>query len=353
MIRRTALTAGLLAALFVADGAAPAHAERAGPTAVVQSRDFGQETARKARSKAPVRVSRGAEAPLLRPTKSRPSRTPRPSQPQYQSWMSSEITDAWSGGFLGQGTTIISVDDFSSGKHLSGNLGTGTQSLRHGEWVRLEGSMLAPSAGLASHDFASGRSVALAKSGLSITNLSYGMFARSGYSVNQISWSAQESSLISHARNGAAVVVKAAGNDAVAVGAANRAGNTDYLNVALIGTGSAIFVGALDRNGTTDQKANLASYSNFAGSDATVQDRFVTVGVRGDLTGLYGTSFAAPVVSGYAAVLGSKFTTATPGQIGNRLLDTARTDTINGYDAAVHGRGEASITRALAPATIR
>jgi subtilisin family serine protease len=74
--------------------------------------------------------------------------------------------------------------------------------------------------------------------------------------------------------------------------------------------------------------------------------------VRGDLTALYGTSFAAPVVSGYAAVLGSKFTKATPTQIANRLLDSARTDTITGYDVSIHGQGEASITRALAPASI-
>ncbi len=83
-----------------------------------------------------------------------------------------------------------------------------------------------------------------------------------------------------------------------------------------------------------------------------MQNQFLAVGVRDDLTGLNGTSFAAPVVSGYAAVLGSKFTTATPVQITNQLLNTARTDTILNYSTAVHGRGEASIARALAPASI-
>jgi hypothetical protein len=34
------------------------------------------------------------------------------------------------------------------------------------------------------------------------------------------------------------------------------------------------------------------------------------------------------------------------------LLDSARTDTITGYDVSIHGQGEASITRALAPASI-
>ena len=276
-----------------------------------------------------------------------------PSAPVLQAWMSPEIAGAWSLGFKGQGTTLTVVDDFSSKSVFSGNLGTGRKSLRHGEWTRLEATMIAPSATAVSHDFSSGRSVALASGGLNVVNLSYGMFAKAGYSASQIGWSAQEISLISHASGGAAVIAKAAGNDAVAIGRANRSGNVDYLNMALVGTPSTIFVGALDRNGTTTQKASLASYSNFAGSDPVVQNHFLSVGVRSDLTGLAGTSFAAPVVSGYAAVLGSKFTTATPAQISNRLLDTARTDTIQNYNAALHGRGEASIGRALAPASIQ
>jgi len=39
--------------------------------------------------------------------------------------------------------------------------------------------------------------------------------------------------------------------------------------------------------------------------------------------------------------------------IANQLLNTARTDTVTGYNAAIYGRGEASLTRALAPASIR
>lgn len=271
--------------------------------------------------------------------------------PSLQSWMSPEIADAWSQGFQGQGTRITVVDDFSSSWGYYGNLGTGTQLLRHGEWVRLESGMIAPSATLASHDFYSGRAVSLGRNQLNTLNLSYGIMAADGYSG--VSWGRQESSIISYARNGSAVVVKAAGNDAVAVGEANRDGLVDYLSRDLIGAQAAIFVGALDRNGTAFDLAQTASYSNFAGTNTTVQNQFLNVGVRGDLTGLYGTSFAAPIVSGYAAVLGSKFTTANPTQIASQLLATARTDTIFGYDPAVHGRGEASITRALAPVSIR
>nr|WP_204354533.1 S8 family serine peptidase [Paracoccus saliphilus] len=273
-------------------------------------------------------------------------------QPRYQAWMSPEIIDAWNAGYRGQRATITVVDDFSSSRRISGNLGTGSKPLRHGEWARLKGSMLAPSSALASHDFSSGRSVTLSRTGLNVANLSYGMFAKSSTRPNQIAWSAQETSLIGYARKGSAVIAKAAGNDAVAVGAPTRSGYTDYLNVALVGTPSAIFVGALDRNGTKKQKAKLTSYSNFAGKNQTVQRQFLAVGVRGDLSNLYGTSFAAPVISGYAAVLGSKFKSANPAQISKRLLDTARTDTIHNYKAAVHGRGQASISRALAPSRI-
>jgi subtilisin family serine protease len=84
-----------------------------------------------------------------------------------------------------------------------------------------------------------------------------------------------------------------------------------------------------------------------------VQNQFLTVGVESHKTGLAGTSFAAPVISGYAAILGSKFKGASATQITNQLLTTARKDTIAGYNPAIHGRGEASLSRAIAPVTIR
>ena len=212
--------------------------------------------------------------------------------------------------------------------------------------------MLAPRATLRSQDFSSGITVPLV-SGLNVLNLSYGMFAPKGYTVNQIGWSNQEKSIISYATNGNAVISKAAGNDAVAVGGVTASGKVDYLAKALIGTQSVIFVGALSSNGSTTSRASLAYYSNFAGSNTAVQRNFLVVGVEGGKTGLYGTSFAAPVITGYAAILGSKWTTATSTQVANQLLATARTDTLTNYSAAKYGRGEASLTRALAPVTIR
>jgi subtilisin family serine protease len=271
---------------------------------------------------------------------------------KVQGWMSSEVGDAWTSGYKGAGVSIRVVDDFRSRAGLFGNLGDGRRLLRHGEWTLKEASMIAPSATMSMQDFNSRSTVGLSR-GLNVLNLSYGMFARKGYTASQIGWSAQEKSIINYALNGQAVISKAAGNDAVAIGAANKAGNIDYLNLGLKGAQSAIFVGALNTNGTTRAPATLANYSNTPGQDATVQRQFLVVGVDGAKTGLYGTSFAAPIITGYVAILGSKFTNASPTQITNQLLNTARTDTISKYKAETHGRGEASITPALAPVTIR
>lgn len=272
--------------------------------------------------------------------------------PILRSWMSPDVGDAWTQGYKGQKTTITIVDDFSSGNKFTGNLGTGSLLYRHGEWTRLEVSMIAPLATIRSQSFYSGTTVPLA-AGLNVLNLSYGMYAKGTYSLSQLAWKAQESSIISYARNGRAVVVKAAGNDGIAIGSSNAAGNKDFLNLALVGTQSAIFVGALTGNGTVANPVGLASYSNKAGTNTAVQSHFLVVGVDSSKTGLAGTSFAAPIISGYASILGSKFTSATPTQITNQLLTTARKDTLLNYNAATYGMGEASLSRALAPLTIR
>ena len=266
-----------------------------------------------------------------------------------QSWMSPEVGDAWRQNYKGSGVTITVVDDFKSNSRFSGNLGYGVANMRHGEWTYNEALMIAPSATMRADDFNTSGVVALNR-GLNVLNLSYGMYIAPNVSFR---WGSQEQSIISYATNGNAVISKAAGNDAVAVNSVNRNGQIDALNYSLKGTQSAIFVGALAKNGTTVSRASMASYSNTAGTDAIVQKQFLVVGVEGNKTGLYGTSFAAPIISGYAAIVGSKFTSANATQITNQLLNTARQDTLVNYNAATYGRGEASLTRALAPVAIK
>lgn len=274
-----------------------------------------------------------------------------------QPWMSPEVGDAWKSGYKGQGTTIIFVDNFKSKTGYYGNLNGTKQLLRHGDWTSQESRLIAPLAEINKKDLSDTSSVILANKGLNTINLSYAIYANSGYRADQIRWNAREQSIINYATEGTAVISKAAGNDyGTAVGGANLRGKTDYLNLALINTKSAIFVGSLDKNGTTASQANIASYSNIAGANTVVQNKFLVVGVTGGndpYYKLYGTSFAVPVISGYSAILGSKFTTADATKISNHLLSTARTDTIANYSANVHGKGEASITRALAPISIK
>lgn len=269
---------------------------------------------------------------------------------EYQPWMSADVQAAWDAGYDGDGTSIIVVDEYT-GDRFTGNLSGNRQNQTHGDWTALQAGMIAFAANVIEVDYnrQRGQSYSL-RSGLNVINNSYSIDSPTSYALAD--FDRLERTTIGHAQNGRAVVVKAAGNDSVAVDGVNIDGDLDVFNQALIGAPSAIFVGALERNGTDLDPAPLADYSNFAGGNSTVQGQFLVVGVDESITGLAGTSFAAPIVSGYAAILGSKFTTATPTQIADQLLDTARTDTVLGYDPSVHGRGEASLSRALAPASL-
>lgn len=277
----------------------------------------------------------------------------------YYSWMHSEVQEAWSSGFHGQGTMVKIVDAFTeshANQKFSGRLGEVWDFQVHGEWVAEQVNLLAPLADQSSHDFSNTEAVTLQSGRLNIINLSYGMIGDADQNLapySDLVWSLREQSIIHYAENNLALVVKAAGNDGVAVDQINADGEYDYLNIDLIGARSAIFVGALEDHGSVENPALLADYSNYAGSSSVVQEQFLVVGVPGHSTGLYGTSFAAPAVSAYAAILGSKFTSDDPESIKNRLLETARTDTIMGYSASVHGRGEASLARALSPNAIQ
>jgi subtilisin family serine protease len=286
-----------------------------------------------------------------RKTSPKTSPAPAPAPVLLQpAWVHTEVGEAWRSGYRGQGVTITVVDDFRSASRYQGNLSGVSERLRHGEWTLKEAALTSPSARMVAHDFSSRKTINL-HSGLNVINLSYGMPA-SSYQASY-RWSAQEQSIIRYAHQGTAVVAKAAGNDyGLAIGQATNRRQLDFLNRDLIGAPSAIFVGALSAHGSVQNRANMSDYSNIAGNNPTVQNQFLVVGVDSAKTKLAGTSFAAPTVSAYAAIVGSKFTRATPTQVANQLLNTARTDTISGYSPNIHGKGEASISRALAPISI-
>jgi subtilisin family serine protease len=146
-----------------------------------------------------------------------------------------------------------------------------------------------------------------------------------------------------------AVFVKAVGNAGCRVSSTD----CDPLNAVFYNaTGfkdKSVLVGALDQAG-----GRIASYSNRAGNYA---DRFLVADGRGLLRpdGTYdqGTSFAAPRVAGYAAILRQKFPNLNATQTASVLLETAQWNSAWGERSAstlaIYGQGEAHLGRALAP----
>ena len=173
-----------------------------------------------------------------------------------------------------------------------------------------------------------------------------------------------------------AVIVKAAGNDAITADkepVVKALASNANINSRLL------VVGALTMAGFTNAPATISSYSNTAGADSTVASRFLVAsgttpfstgdlalnGVPIDATtsvdpngvnlGNVGTSYAAPRVAGYTAILRQKFPNLNAEKSASILLDTARYDTLSCYtqaggcNPAIYGKGEASLSRALAP----
>ena len=262
-------------------------------------------------------------------------------QQAYQ-YQSSEVWAAWAQGYKGQNTVINVHDDFTT-----------VAGFNHGAWVSLFASTTAPSASVVGHQYGGQAIVGITPNKLNIFNMSYGKYSPTGTG----SLVASTAAIIGYAQKGQAVVTFAAGNDAIPMGGVVKLGEMrgriDIMAVPLAGQPSALIVGALSTNGTTSKPASMAGYSNTASASPVFQKNFLVVGVDTSAGIPAGTSYAAPIVAGYAAILGSKFTTASATAVTNQLLTTARTDTVAGYNPAIHGRGEASISRALAPVSIR
>jgi hypothetical protein len=320
-------------------------------------------------------------------------------------WMHDDVGIAFSYGLDGSGSNLIIVDNHEGpGTKFYANLEdeetSGTTEL-HGYWTSLQASLVAPGADMADpvhwdtkdgtrnldgtldpeNDTTALITAAYSTTGaLNVVNLSFGLWEYESvdtladeYTIGTILWD----SIIDEAHNGTAVFVKAAGN-----GEAGTVDGTatlrlpkptkvvDVLNTLMVDAPGAIFVGALDGNGTSTDPARLASYSTIAGDDTAIQDMFLVVGVDWGTIGVEGTSFAAPIVSGYAAIIGQKFTlddiAPDAADVVDQLLFTARTDTIADFGASctmmsqvpdstdctrssVYGVGEADLSRAISP----
>lgn len=319
--------------------------------------------------------------------------------PVVLTWAHSDVGVAHTAGLTGSGSRITVIDDFKSPVMLYGIYGAlqddgqiGTVSLRlHGEWTSLISSLIAPDAETRNIDWGSRKGPNWSNNTFDVVNLSYGLITSVENQALYNNWNnlgQPHKAVLDGVNNDAVLAVQAAGNDwGAAVGDAVE-GDVDVFSQQFIrlikgdvGSGDGtnyvvpiIFAGALQSNpdnfdgeGVPIATASLASYSTIAGSDVDIQNHYLVVGVEAggtssdefanygtdcgtvDGTCLYGTSFAAPIITGYAAIVGDKFNNPAPSLVAEQLLSTARRDTITGYDPELHGLGEASLANALAP----
>lgn len=160
----------------------------------------------------------------------------------------------------------------------------------------------------------------------------------------EVEWTADEAAEITNIWNGLE------GDPLVVIAAGNQ--SADCLTVetcngfAVVGHNSnknTIIVGALNDEGTA-----LEDYSNKAG---ILMDSFITAPVSnyGYWTGnLDGTSFAAPYLTGVAALIMEKYDSTDASTARNIIFETADDIGAPGVDA-VYGHGRLNVGRALSP----
>lgn len=306
---------------------------------------------------------------------------------------STDVLAAWNAGWTGKNQNILLIDGYSS-------IGAcNSASTCHGITTMMTANLSAPGAGLFGLDSAVFPNVSFAGSAkngngggtlaspvninvvnASVTFANWGDCGGCGPAptpttyANMISSTAganavyvnflSGSSSIANLNNIAnAVIAKSAGNDALD-------SKYDVTSLALSQNASIdsrlLVVGALNKNGSVASPASIASYSNIAGSTSGIADRFVLAngnspysstgvamnGLGNSISSSMGTSYAAPLVAGYAAVVMQKFPNLTAASTSNIILDTARYDTLSCYPncpTSTYGAGEASLSRALAP----
>ncbi len=296
------------------------------------------------------------------------------------------VKAAWSSGWTGKGVNILSVDSYA-GTGMDFHHGVTTMMItslvaiganRYGLDFGWNSTTLTPTGNV--KDGVSGADI-LSTTHMGVVNASIG-FSYSGSGLNPSLSSDVATAFDVVAANGAgttwknvfsgrtavsylsvsdAVIVKSAGNDATS------SANEPLVHAFATDTGISsrlLIVGATTSDGTTLSKTSLASYSNVAGNVSNISDRFLVANGRspydtGDLAidgygaaAGSGTSYAAPRVAGYAALLRQKFPNLNASKSASILLDTARYDTLSCYpncNPSIYGRGGASISRALAP----
>jgi len=160
------------------------------------------------------------------------------------------------------------------------------------------------------------------------------------------------------------VVVNAAGNQGLAVSA-----NPGYFATVTDASGNLLLGGRMLIVGAADEKGNLYSWSNKAGSicqnyvasNNTCADKYKvsdfyimapgvvqSTSLNNGVTTMYGTSMAAPIVTGGVALV-SQMWPYMKGENVVRLLTTTANKNIPNYDPSVNGAGMLDLDRATQP----
>jgi hypothetical protein len=281
-----------------------------------------------------------------------------------------DVLQAWDQGWTGKGSKILIVDSFGK------NIGRPGSSDFHGIFVSALAGYTAIGSEILTLDWSfsglvlNAFNTPVTSGSLSAINMSFDLrddtAAARTYANTIVSYVSTDSNFyILGIQKDDAVLVKAAGNDSKSI--TNR-GTMTALTIALIEDATTVsktlIVGALEQDGSEGNRANLATYSNTPGSDSKFSDRFVLANGTSpfaqdfawDLTydpgNGVGTSYAAPRVAGYIGILRHKFPNLNAEKSSSIILDTARTDTLwchPSCESSVVGKGEASLSRALAP----
>jgi len=309
---------------------------------------------------------------------------------------SSDIIDAWNKGWTGKGQNILIVDDIGASP-ISPHAATVETIAQRYAWgatfygmtngikvptpynvnvVNLDGTPSQPNSSIPlsaiNMSWGADLATAIGRSNSQSNPWTQGELTtqRSNYQnryslvsslLNSSAYMGPDNLSVGSFNPSVAVIAKSAGNDSIDA-------QYEPLNFWLSQDSGILsrllIVGALTGIGTTSDPVSLASYSNTAGINTTIQERFLVesgVSPFGSVADAYngvaltsgnGTSYAAPRVAAYAAIVHQKFPNLTAPNTADILLATARYDTLTCYpncDKSVYGQGEASLSRALAP----
>ena len=323
-----------------------------------------------------------------------------------------DVRQAWRDGWTGDGVDLLIIDSFGvAGRRIiSRQDDRGT----HGYTVGMSALEIAPNAEFSALEAGlPGEGTAYRQGGVQgatqstpfdVINISFGLASLGRAPTTDEVVAYQQRPLFQDLLGESSAYLTSTGDAVIAFASGNDDTDAGHFTdaIALIDHDSTgprvLIVGALDRyaRATNPQSqtnistnAQLASYSNHAGGNLAVQSRFLVEyggtpygqtaflcdedvlardgcnnlqqldAIDPSGLGIQGTSFAAPRVAGFAALVRHKFPSLSGQQTASILLDTATTEGLGCHTGEMrksascapsdYGQGRVDIGRALAP----